>query len=745
MRKLAYLSILLIFSYCSSDSDSAEVVVPPTLNYTLSVTAGEGGSVSSAGGSYKSGQVVTITATANSEYVFSGWSNGSNDNPLTVTMNSNQVISASFDKKKYTLTISKVGEGSVTEQLISSGRSTDYDSGSTVKLTAIPDSGWSFLNWTGDFDGTDNPIEVNISEAKSITANFEQLNAIYLDDNGVTIKAYDFAVVGDVYELDGVSYTVVDNDLLESMIDNEDDRVDNDLSKLVTTKVNNMYQLFARASGNSTYFNQDISSWDTSNVTVMNRTFGWVRDFNQDISNWDTSKVTDMGQMFQSASSFNQDISSWNTSKVTDMSRMFFNATVFNQDIGAWDVSSVTAMSYMFSATPFNQDIGNWDVSNVYDMNGMFKLSSFNQDLTGWCVSNITSEPTGFATGAFSNTNSALTNSNKPVWGTCPDNTVVNSGKIYFENGICKCPNATVGDTDVINGVTYTAVDNSTIPVVYDGLTSQINNINLCTTLVTEMSEVFYGNSNFNSDISFWDTSNVTLMDDMFKNASSFNQDISSWNTSKVTDMSFMFSGAEAFNIDIGSWNTSSVTDMFAMFQNVLNFNQDIGDWDVSNVTDMTGMFNNASVFNQDLKGWCVTNIASEPSTFAQNSSLAESNKPVWGTCPTSISAKSYSIDVTANNSSNYTLSGTDRSGDVSGNDPNLTFNVGDTINFVVNASGHPFYLKTVAGTGTGNTIENITNNGTTDQTISWTPDTSGTYYYQCSLHGGMVGEIIIQ
>ena len=822
MRKLAYLSILLIFSYCSSDSDSAEVVVPPTLNYTLSVTAGEGGSVSSAGGSYKSGQVVTITATANSEYVFSGWSNGSNDNPLTVTMNSNQVISASFDKKKYTLTISKVGEGSVTEQLISSGRSTDYDSGSTVKLTAIPDSGWSFLNWTGDFDGTDNPIEVNISEAKSITANFEQLNAIYLDDNGVTIKAYDFAVVGDVYELDGVSYTVVDNDLLESMIDNEDDRVDNDLSKLVTTKVNNMYQLFARASGNSTYFNQDISSWDTSNVTVMNRTFGWVRDFNQDISNWDTSKVTDMGQMFQSASSFNQDISSWNTSKVTDMSRMFYNATVFNQDIGAWDVSSVTAMSYMFSATPFNQDIGNWDVSNVtdmsgmfsrtpfnqiigrwdvskvtdmgmmfgfssfnqdignwdtskvtamysmfvgqlseitpfnqdignwdvsnvYDMNGMFKLSSFNQDLTGWCVSNITSEPTGFATGAFSNTNSALTNSNKPVWGTCPDNTVVNSGKIYFENGICKCPNATVGDTDVINGVTYTAVDNSTIPVVYDGLTSQINNINLCTTLVTEMSEVFYGNSNFNSDISFWDTSNVTLMDDMFKNASSFNQDISSWNTSKVTDMSFMFSGAEAFNIDIGSWNTSSVTDMFAMFQNVLNFNQDIGDWDVSNVTDMTGMFNNASVFNQDLKGWCVTNIASEPSTFAQNSSLAESNKPVWGTCPTSISAKSYSIDVTANNSSNYTLSGTDRSGDVSGNDPNLTFNVGDTINFVVNASGHPFYLKTVAGTGTGNTIENITNNGTTDQTISWTPDTSGTYYYQCSLHGGMVGEIIIQ
>ena len=181
MRRLACLSILLLFACCSSDSDSAEIVTPPILNYTLSVAAEEGGSVSSAGGSYKSGQVVTITATANSEYVFSGWSNGSNENPLTVTINSSQVISASFDKKKYALTISKVGEGSVTEELISSGRSTDYNSGSNVKLTAIPESGWGFLSWTGDFVGTDNPIEVNISEAKSITANFEQLNAIYLD------------------------------------------------------------------------------------------------------------------------------------------------------------------------------------------------------------------------------------------------------------------------------------------------------------------------------------------------------------------------------------------------------------------------------------------------------------------------------------------------------------------------------------------------------------------------------------
>ena len=69
---------------------------------------------------------------------------------------------------------------------------------------------------------------------------------------------------------------------------------------------------------------------------------------------------------------------------------------------------------------------------------------------------------------------------------------------------------------------------------------------------------------------------------------------------------------------------------------------------------------------------------------------------------------------MTASNSSDYTLSGTDRNGNISGSDPDLTFSVGDTISFVVNASGHPFYLKTAAGTGTGDTISGLTNNGTT-------------------------------
>ena len=114
-------------------------------------------------------------------------------------------------------------------------------------------------------------------------------------------------------------------------------------------------------------------------------------------------------------------------------------------------------------------------------------------------------------------------------------------------------------------------------------------------------------------------------------------------------------------------------------------------------------------------------------------------------TSTTASSSKTFNIGVNATSSSDYTLNGDDRIGTVTGGDPDLTFNTGDTINFNVDATGHPFYLKTDAGTGTGDTISGLTNNGTESATISWIPSATGTFYYQCSLHGGMVGTITIQ
>ena len=107
-------------------------------------------------------------------------------------------------------------------------------------------------------------------------------------------------------------------------------------------------------------------------------------------------------------------------------------------------------------------------------------------------------------------------------------------------------------------------------------------------------------------------------------------------------------------------------------------------------------------------------------------------------------SAETYTINVTASSSSDYTLSGSDRNGSVSGADPSVTVRLGDTLNFAVNASGHPFYLKTVQEIGTDNLISGVSGNGATNGTVSWTPTAAGTYYYQCSLHNAMYGTITV-
>jgi len=120
-------------------------------------------------------------------------------------------------------------------------------------------------------------------------------------------------------------------------------------------------------------FNQDISTWDVSNVTTMESMFSGAIFFNSDISNWNVSVVERMRGMLNSATNFNQDLSSWDVSSVLDMAYMFQAAESFNQDISTWDVSSANNLSYMFQAAEsFNQDISTWDVINVWQMTNMF-------------------------------------------------------------------------------------------------------------------------------------------------------------------------------------------------------------------------------------------------------------------------------------------------------------------------------------------------------------------------------------
>jgi len=55
--------------------------------------------------------------------------------------------------------------------------------------------------------------------------------------------------------------------------------------------------------------------------------------------------------MFFNAAAFNQNLSAWDVSAVTIMDYMFYKATAFNQNLSAWNVSAVTNMGYRLGLT----------------------------------------------------------------------------------------------------------------------------------------------------------------------------------------------------------------------------------------------------------------------------------------------------------------------------------------------------------------------------------------------------------
>ncbi len=109
-----------------------------------------------------------------------------------------------------------------------------------------------------------------------------------------------------------------------------------------------------------------------------------------------------------------------------------------------------------------------------------------------------------------------------------------------------------------------------------------------------------------------------------------------------------------------------------------------------------------------------------------------------------------YTLTVTSS-SGNYVMTGADRNtGYTAKTNPVLTVKRGDTINFEMNASGHPLWISILQGTGQpagGNIPSGISNNGTaTGAVITW--DTTGvivgTYYYNCEYHSSMTGIIFV-
>ncbi len=331
--------------------------------YTITASAGTGGIVDSASVESEHGETITINANSDEGYEFDRWSLSGSGCP--------DYFDSTYSIAKFEV------NGDCALKAIFIGQS-DLDSiieEETVQETQTRDDDPSNVHGNqgqgSDISLVDSKTELSAKEQGELLAleyaGISTTDNLVLDANGVTVKLNGdcSTAIGKTLPLEGEDYLIVDRDLLISTI-----QQGGDVSKVCTTCVTDMQRLIEFAAIECKQY--DVYQAATEETTET----GTARVTNEGgESTEEEYTITHSKQILEKTgekktmcvgSSFNQDISSWDVSNVTNMSLMFRYAKEFNQDISNWDVSSVTNMSRMFSiAYSFNQNLSIWDVTNV--------------------------------------------------------------------------------------------------------------------------------------------------------------------------------------------------------------------------------------------------------------------------------------------------------------------------------------------------------------------------------------------
>ncbi|MFZ1290657.1 MAG: T9SS type A sorting domain-containing protein, partial [Melioribacteraceae bacterium] len=149
---------------------------------TATVNPSSGGTITGlkVGGIYNHGEQVNLTATANTGYTFTNWT----ENGTEVSTNANYSFSATANRNlianfittKYALNFTKSGNGDgqikvngITHNL---PYSESFDYNVVVNFEAVAAVGSNFSSWSGNKTGTQNPTTITMNSVKNVTANF---------------------------------------------------------------------------------------------------------------------------------------------------------------------------------------------------------------------------------------------------------------------------------------------------------------------------------------------------------------------------------------------------------------------------------------------------------------------------------------------------------------------------------------------------------------------------------------------
>ncbi|MFP3872167.1 MAG: InlB B-repeat-containing protein, partial [Candidatus Aenigmatarchaeota archaeon] len=176
--------------------DEITVTVIETPEYALSIEVEGNGTTDPEPGvyTYEEGENVTVTATPDEGWEFVEWTGDvdGESEQTSIIMDSDKEVTAHFERtvEYYALKVNVQGEGEVEID----PDQDEYEEGTEVNLTAVPDEGWNFVEWTGDNHGTEEEITITMDENRSITAVFEEMTGEPYFEVDMVVMGYEDGV-----------------------------------------------------------------------------------------------------------------------------------------------------------------------------------------------------------------------------------------------------------------------------------------------------------------------------------------------------------------------------------------------------------------------------------------------------------------------------------------------------------------------------------------------------------------------
>ncbi|MBB3696624.1 InlB B-repeat-containing protein [Flammeovirga yaeyamensis] len=186
------------FSSWSGDATGTENPITITVTGELNITAHYETSVQLYDVTFNDGENTVVVTTyadgtcklpdtpVHQDKIFQHWemSNGDIFDETTV-VTENIEVNAVWEVKKFTVTVvAENGSVNISPEFIV------HESGSEITLTATASSGYEFTSWSGDYEGTENPLTMTIRQNMNITANFITSTVASVNQLDMVSKVY---------------------------------------------------------------------------------------------------------------------------------------------------------------------------------------------------------------------------------------------------------------------------------------------------------------------------------------------------------------------------------------------------------------------------------------------------------------------------------------------------------------------------------------------------------------------------